>query len=55
MWIAYNLSEERGDGRVHYWTGLCPVAIDKQLVEQAKFMSIDIRPKAELKNVSTRS
>jgi len=53
MWISDNLWEEREDGRVHYLPGLCPLDIDKGIVEQVKFMDIYIIRKTELKNVST--
>jgi len=54
MWIADNLWEEREDGRVYYLPGLRPLDVDEGIVEQAKFMGINIIRKAELKNVSTR-
>jgi hypothetical protein len=52
MWIADNLWEEREEGRVHDLPGLCPLDVDKRIVEQAKYMVIDIIRKAEFKNVS---
>jgi len=52
MWIADNLWEEREDGRVHYLPGLPPLDVDEGIVEQAKFMGIDIIRKAERKTLS---
>jgi len=54
MWIANNLWEEREDGQVQYLPGLCPLDVEEGIVEQAKFMGINIKRKAELKNVSAR-
>jgi len=54
IWIADNLWEDRGDGRVHCLPGLRPLDVDEEIVKEAEFLGIHIIPKPELKNVCTR-
>jgi len=52
MLIANNLWQKREDGQVHYLPGLRHWYVDKEIVEQAKFMGMHIVRKAEPKNMS---
>jgi len=45
--------EEREECRVHHLPGLCPGNVNEGIPEQAKFMSIQIIQKAEVKHEST--
>jgi hypothetical protein len=51
MWITDNLFEECEEVPVHYLAAIRPVDVNKDIVEQAKSMGIDIIRRVELKNI----